>query len=150
MGANLTYYVFEGVLVGQAGGRQFHIFARSGGGGGTTKGGETFVGNNPYMTGFRTAGKGKSHLHGGPVPLGRYKIEKPTTHPHLGLSALLKPDPPRKMAGRSGFFIHGRGPHGSDGCIVPLGSFEDLIKAIEKDGGGVLHVVESFGDSRFA
>ena len=81
MSANLTYYVFEGVLIGQAGGSQFQLFARSGGGGGTTKGGETFVGNNPYMTAFKTAGKGKKHQHGGPVRLGRNKIEKPPSSP---------------------------------------------------------------------
>jgi hypothetical protein len=69
--ANLTYYIFEGVLLGEAGGRHFHLFARSGGGGGTTKGGESFVGNNPYMTGYKTVQAGHSHKHGGPLPLGR-------------------------------------------------------------------------------
>jgi len=102
------------------------------------------------MTGFKTVGTGKNHQHGGPLPLGRYKILKPSFHPHLGLSAELKPDPERAMMSRSGFFIHGRGPHGSDGCIVPLSCYFELIKAIETDGGGTLHVVECLDDSRFA
>ena len=34
LGARLTYYIFEGVLVGTAGGTAIHIFALSGGGGG--------------------------------------------------------------------------------------------------------------------
>ena len=148
--AELTYYIFEGVLVGRARGKHFHIMALSGGGGGTTKGGKTFVGNNPYMTAWKTSGTGKKHVHGGPLPLGRYTIEEPQHHPHLGLSAELKPDRFTAQMGRSGFFIHGRGPHGSDGCIVPLSRFQELMDALTGDGGGVLHVLEAFGDMRFA
>jgi hypothetical protein len=74
--------------------------------------------NNPYMTVVKTTGSGSRHVHGGPIPPGSYKICEPAQHPHLGLSARLDPEHP-KMCVRGGFFIHGRGPHGSDGCIVP-------------------------------
>jgi hypothetical protein len=37
MQANLTYYIFEGVLTGTAGGRGFNMSALSGGGGGSTQ-----------------------------------------------------------------------------------------------------------------
>lgn len=61
---------------------------------------------------------------GGPIPPGVYWVEKPTHHPSLGYSARLRPDHATKALlhelNRGGFFIHGRGPRGSDGCIVPL------------------------------
>jgi hypothetical protein len=42
MSAQLTYYIFEGVLTGLAAGKTFHIMALSGGRGGTTtKGAES-------------------------------------------------------------------------------------------------------------
>jgi hypothetical protein len=54
--------------------------------------------------------------------------------------------------GRDGFFIHGRGPHGSDGCIVPLDmtQFIDLMNALTKSNGGTLVVAEAMDGSRFA
>jgi hypothetical protein len=59
------------------------------------------------------------------------------------------PDKANHMMDRGGFFIHGRGPHGSDGCIVPLNSAElvDLLRALEKDGGGVLTVLRQMARS---
>lgn len=158
MSAQLTYYIFEGVLVGFAGGKTFHIMALSGGRGGTTiKGVETFAVNNPYMTGLETtyrvvSGKlvhGKADVHGGPIPTGRYHIDAPAHHPHLGLAARLTAS---GRGGRGGFFIHGRGPHGSDGCIVPLNKsqFNGLMAALKKDSGGTLYVEQAMGNSGFA
>ncbi|MCP5528181.1 MAG: hypothetical protein H7A47_15420 [Verrucomicrobiales bacterium] len=148
--ANLIYYIYEGVLSGNAGGRHFQLFAASGGGGGSTKHEPSTSANNPYMTGLRTRGKGARHRHGGPLPLGRYKIHRPAKHPHLGRSAFLEPFQGIPMLGRSGFFIHGRGPHGSDGCIVPLAQFKALMDALESSDGGTLHVLEATGGTRFA
>jgi len=55
IGTNLTYYVFEGLLVGFTGGELVHIPALSGGRVGTTaKGAQTDAVNNPYMTGLQT------------------------------------------------------------------------------------------------
>ena len=149
--AQLTYYIFEGTLTGYAGKQTFHMSALSGGGGGTTKGGQTSAVNNPYMEALVTSGKGKGHVHGGPIPPGRYIIHKPGKHPHLGLSARLE-HPKWRPFGRDGFFIHGRGPHGSDGCIVPLDGtqFKNLMAALTSSGGGILHVQEAMDDVRFA
>lgn len=105
-----------------------------------------------YSTGVKTK-EGKVHEHGGPIPTGRYRILPPSRHPHLGLSCRLDPydaEQTRHMAGRDGFYIHGRGPHGSDGCIVPLEDFQALMTALEKDRGGVLFVLETMDGSRFA
>ena len=150
LGANLTYYIYEGVLVGRAGGSQFHMLALSGGGSGSTRNAPNFGGGfYPYLTGKKTTGTGATHQHGGPIPPGRYIIHSPEQNAHLGLSAFLEPDG-GNMMGRSGFYIHGRGPHGSDGCIVPLENFQHLMDAIQKDGGGTLFVQEAMGGVRFA
>lgn len=151
LGAKLTYYIFEGVLIGYSGGQNFHIMASSGGGGGSTKHHPDLGGVfHPYSTGIKTAGKAASHKHGGAIPLGKYVIHKPAKQPHLGLAAYLEPDRSNSMMSRGGFYIHGRGQHGSDGCIVPLSDFKELMDALEKDGTGILHVVEAMGGTRFA
>lgn len=153
MPANLTYYIWDGVLVGTVNGRLFTIPALSGGGGGSTKNRPTDAANNPYMEGLKTAGKTstKGHVHGGPIPPGKYTIKKPGHHKHLGLSAELV-HPHWKPMGRDGFFIHGRGHHGSDGCIVPrdLHQFLDLMSALTQSNGGTLIVQETMSGDRFA
>ena len=150
-GSALTYYIFEGVLVGRAGGSTFHLLALSGGGGGSKVNPQNFGGGfYPYLTGKKTTGTGPSHQHGGPIPPGRYIIHPPAQNAHLGLSAFLEPDRTNTMMGRDAFYIHGQGPHGSDGCIVPLENFQGLMAAIGKDGGGMLFVQEAMGSTRFA
>jgi len=148
--ANLTYYIFEGLLIGSAGGRNFHLFAASGGAGGSTKQTPTTSANNPYMTGLKTTGQGTEHQHGGPLPLGRYTVHKPIQHPHLGRAAFLEPARGNNMLGRSRFYLHGRGPHGSDGCIVPTSQFKELMDALDASHGGSLFVFEALGGDRFA
>ncbi len=153
MPAHLTYYIREGLLVGVSGDQMFHIEALSGGAGGSTKHSGTDAVNNPYMEGLKTTGASASpgHVHGGPLPPGKYVVHTPAHHPHLGLSARL--DHPRfRPMGRDGFYIHGRGPHGSDGCIVPLDQtkFNDLMKALTKSHGGMLVVEETADGTRYA
>lgn len=148
--ANLTYYIFEGLLVGFAGERFFHVAAGSGGGAGSTKNSPSFHANNPYSTGVKTQGTAAKHVHGGPIPVGKYRISTPAQHPHLGRSAYLQPSKPAALHGRSGFFIHGRGSHGSDGCIVPYSQFQELMDALQGSQGGNLFVLETMGDIRFA
>src|SRR5438876_1205541 len=72
-------------------------------------------------------------------------------HPHLGLSAKLT-HIRWKPVGRDGFYIHGRGPHGSDGCIVPVNSvdFNNLMSALIQSNGGLLFVQETLDGARFA
>ncbi len=151
MSANLTYSIVDRLLNGTANGVAIDIKALSGGGGGSTRHGENSDTNNPSSTSVKTKG-GKVHQHGGPCPTGRYRILAPSRHPHLGLSCRLDPydaEQTRHMMGRDGFYIHGRGPHGSDGCIVPLEKFQDLMTALAKDRGGVLVVLETMDGSRF-
>jgi hypothetical protein len=151
MPANLTYYIFEGVLTGTANGHMINITALSGGGGGSKEHGGNSDTNNPYSQSLKTQ-EGKTHVHGGPIPVGRYKVLPPSKNPHLGLSARLDPydeAQTKKMFGRDGFYIHGRGRHGSDGCIVPMERFAELMAALEKDRGGVLFVLEAMGGDRF-
>src|SRR5262245_28662922 len=145
MAANLTYYIFEGVLTGTANGRMFHLQALSGGGGGSTRNPANTDANNPYSQGVKTTDR-PQHRHGGPLPTGRYRIATPSRHPHLGP---YDADQQRHMLGRDGFFIHGQGPHGSDGCIVPLASFQELMQALERERGGLLFVLEAMGGGRF-
>jgi len=151
--AHLTYYIWEGLLAGTASGRVFSIPALSGGGGGSTRHRDTAATNNPYMEALKTTGvaNSKAHRHGGPIPPGEYVIEKPSHHRHLGLSAALV-HRYWKPVGRDGFYIHGRGPHGSDGCIVPVYSldFQNLMSALRDSKGGVLIVQETMSGDRFA
>src|SRR5262245_28880542 len=121
MPAHLTYYIREGLLVGLIESRMYHIEALSGGAGGSKKHSPTAAVNNPYMEGLKSkeAPNSPNHVHGGPIPPGTYKVRTPGQHPHLGLAARLDHPSARPMR-RDGFYIHGRGPHGSDGCIVPL------------------------------
>src|SRR5437660_7658341 len=153
MSAELTYFIQEGVLVGKVGERPFHILALSGGGGGSTKSSPAASTNNPYMEGFRTVAqtKHRPHAHGGPIPPGRYAIKPPAHDSHLGLSAALLLERGNSMS-RDGFYIHGRGPHGSDGGIVPLDrhQFLKLMEALKGSSGGKLRVIETMGDTRFA
>jgi hypothetical protein len=149
--ANLTYYIFEGVLAGSVNEMTVQISAVTGGGGGSTKHTPSDSMNNPYMYGLKTASIGHQHQHGGPIPLGTYKISPPAHHPHLGLSARLDPAKPLPN-NRGGFFIHGRGPHGSDGCIVPTDAskFRGLMHELTLSQGGTLIVAETMDGSRFA
>lgn len=143
--ANLTFAIFEGVLTGTAGGKSWHVFAASGGRGGskTPKVVDPTVANNPYATGVKL----KSGNSGGPIPAGRYVIEKPVAnYKGRGRWAKLIPDKCNSMHGRAGFAIHGSGPRGSDGCIVPKNKaeFHELMNALEADNGGTLFVIDTF------
>ena len=152
MAANLTFYIFEGVLTGTANGHMLNLTAVSGGGGGS----KVYAGNsdtfNPHSQGLKEV-DGKHHVHGGPIPAGRYKVLPPSHHRTLGLSARLDPyddAQAQHMYGRDGFYLHGRGPHGSDGCIVPMEGFAELMAALTRDRGGMLFVAEGMGGVGFA
>jgi hypothetical protein len=149
MAANLTYYIFEGVLAGTAGGHMFNITALSGGGGGSIVHPGNADTNDAYAQG-KKADEAKG-IPGGPLPAGRYRIDPPSVHKGLGLSCQLDPfdDPNGKIMGRDGFYIHGRGKLGSYGCIVPMEQFAELMAALAKDRGGVLFVLEAMGGGRF-
>lgn len=136
--ARLTYSLYQGVLTGTAGGRSIEMKAYSGGGGGSTRSAsDPFAVNNPVVTEQKQRGR---TVRGGPIPVGEYIILPPATW-HGSLAAVLVP---RASMKRSGFMIHGRGPLGSDGCIVPTDNtqFRELMERLKQDGGGVLTVVD--------
>ncbi len=142
MSASLTFYISEGLLTGLAAGHMIHLRAMSGGGGGSTKHGGDADTDNPASTGVKET----ATRRGGPLPVGKYKIHAPSRRAHLGLCAQLDPydkEQAAHMFGRGGFFIHGRGPLGSDGCIVPMESFAVLMGYLGADRGGVLVVSAS-------
>lgn len=147
MPANLTFYISEGVLTGTAHGHMVNLTAVSGGGGGSRLHAGSSDTNNPASEGLKE-GSGKHGVRGGPLPSGRYKVLPPSHHRTLGLSARLDPydhAQAEHMHGRGGFYIHGRGPRGSDGCIVPMEGFADLMAALTRDRGGVLLVADRMG-----
>jgi hypothetical protein len=150
--ACLTYYIFEGVLVGFIERDLIHITAWSRGAGGSKSHEPNATANNPYMYALKLADNKKKHIHkhGGPIPPGRYRIHAPGPHGHFKLCAVL--EPLQKLPNeRGGFLIHGRGPHGSDGCIVPMNDddFPKLMEKLKVSKGGLLHVCESM-DGAFA
>jgi hypothetical protein len=152
--AKLTYYLFEGILTGTVAGKFVHLQARSGGGGGTTSeagANDPAAANNPYRTGQRQ----QAGVRGGPIPPGGYAIKCPAKW-HGGRAARLEPAVSagfQEWTGRTGgFLIHGSGPLGSDGCIVPLNcaQFRTLMDGLERDDGGTLTVLEAMRGDRFA
>ncbi len=68
--------------------------------------------NNPYLTRLKKTG----HNPGGPIVMGKYRLVPHESRPNW---IRLVPYSENVMFGRDGFAIHGRGPRGSDGCIVP-------------------------------
>jgi hypothetical protein len=161
MDTNLTYYISESVLAGTVGNRMFHVLALSGSGGGRIRSARdesldnAYSLDNPYMEAWKAKAqpvrRPEGHVKGGPVPPGKYTINSPSQHPHLGLSARLVSATFKPM-GRDGFFIHSRGPHGSDGCIVPLdpAKFRELMSALVTTRGGTLFVRENMSHTGLA
>lgn len=151
MKASLTYYIWEGLLVGMLNDDFIQMPAVCGGGGGSTKNPSANSVNNPYSTGLKTTGSGAGHVHGGPLPTGKYAVATPSIHPKLKLSARLTPTGGQPMFTRSGFLIHGAGPHGSDGCIVLKdgNQLKTLMNALTASGGGTLFVEETMSGGRF-
>lgn len=148
--AQLTYYIFEGVLAGMIDNEEIHVLAWSGGAGGSRKLTPTDDTNNPYSYAVKEIDDKKNPRRGGPIPPGPYQIYPPYKDHKLGLSARLRPlfTPPNN---RGGFAIHGQGPKGSDGCIVlPDGDFNEVMEKLKKSGGGHLQVCQAMDDSAFA
>jgi len=112
----LTYNIASGLLCGQVDGTYISACAGSGGRAGTKAkdGLNWWLANNPLATHVKLPAD-KSHP-GGPLPMGTYRVVLHETTPNW---LRLLPLDERQMHGRSGMAIHGRGPRGSDGCIVP-------------------------------
>ena len=156
--SSLTYSIYERCLKGRINGIYISYYAVSGGGG-ASKGKitEDQVVNSPYFWQKKSAGHEKAEQRGGPIPPGRYRICCPNSHKSLGLSAAILPIGQTKTllkrVHRSGFFIHGAGYLGSDGCIVPPNTmeFKELMGLLSQNSETPLLVVETFmEDVKFA
>jgi len=152
-GTDLVYNVLEAQLVGRIDGVHVSAYAVSGGRAGSKTAGAVnpLLANNPYATRVKKAGDEKSAPPGGPIVLGTYSLKTHESKPHM---IRLIPAEGTAMHGRSGFLIHGRGPRGSDGCIVPtdfhvVQLLHKLVKAREsaKKDAPTLAVV-AIGDFR--
>lgn len=89
----------------------------------------------------------KTQVLGGPLPVGKYKIEAPRNSPRLGPDVMnLTPLPGTEMFGRSLFRVHGdtaKHDHSaSEGCIV-MGHMQRLAIGISREHGdnNILEVV---------
>ena len=137
----LLYIIKDCCLVGDVGGLHFLMRAVSGGRAGSKVAGAVnqAVANNPYRTGQKL--KKSRGVVGGPIPCGRYEMRVDLSKTSKWIR--LVPHASNFMAGRGGFAIHGRGPRGSDGCIVPVVYAElvSLWNAVKENNGGTLEVV---------
>lgn len=141
--ASLAFYILNGILRGTIGEKTVAMPMYSGGGGGSTKNKPDPSVNDPRETTLKT--KEKPHVHGGPLPTGWYSVRKPRIGSDgggiPGRCAKLVPDADNAMHDRDAFYIHGRGPHGSDGCLVPKAreDFKTLMDDLEKAAGSKLY-----------
>ena len=145
----LTYSIAREWLEGSVGGKKFSFRAWSGGGRGRVGGGAE-VTPASYDVFRKELGQGSHHVHGGPIPTGIYVCKYIAHHAVFGeciflqqtILSLIGVDIKGNLHlyNRSGFFIHGRGPHGSDGCVVPENSAERhrLNRAVRDAAGTVL------------
>jgi hypothetical protein len=154
----LKYSIRDELLYGTVSNISFSMKAYSGGGRGSTAGAER-ADLAHWNTAKRAPGSYDEKNRGGPIPLGIYVASYYGVHPHLGrcaeltqtLSSLLQRDYESatglRVTDRDGFFIHGRGPKGSDGCIVPSTKDElkALLDAIQAVAGPVVILVHSEG-----
>jgi hypothetical protein len=122
----LTYSIATETLSGTIGADRLFVRAWSGGRrGAKSPGAESDVAS--YNV-FRKEQHDKG-IHGGPIPPGFYLCRYVAHHPKFHecifleqtLTSLFQVNEDAKVSfyNRDGFYIHGRGPHGSDGCIVP-------------------------------
>jgi len=125
----LLYLIADQLLAGEVEGARFQMRAVSGGRAGTKiEGAEnTGLANNPYLSWVK---KGPNPI-GGPLPCGSYTLRLRASRANW---IDLVPENPHLMWSRDGFAIHGRGPRGSDGCIVPMapGELVRLVAAVSK------------------
>ena len=154
----LRYSIRDECLYGTVAAKSFSMKAFSGGGRGST-GGMEQTDLKHWSTRKKAPGGFDEKNRGGPIPIGLYLASYFGNHPHLGLcaqldqtiSSLIQTDYDSPIGfmvtPRSGFYIHGEGPKGSDGCIVPANKVDlkRLLAAIKAATGLVILVVHSEG-----
>lgn len=127
--SHLKYNIVEARLYGKIENLNIDAFAGSGGRAMTkTKGAENWLLENNWMMTFA---KTSNSNPGGPLPRGKYIMR---IHESNENWIRLIPMNGTYMGNRDGMAIHGRGPRGSDGCIVPndFKVVTDLIAVLEK------------------
>lgn len=134
-GTDLEYNIAEQRLTGEIDGTSINATAVAGGRAGSKKRGVVnfLLANNPYATHVKKRGK----RPGGPLPMTTYKLKTHESKPNW--IRLVPKYGAASLGGRAGFAIHGHGPRGSDGCIVPsdfhvLRTLYKLVKAREDAG----------------
>ena len=151
--AHLTYDAISGQLTGTIGGGHFMIHAASGGGRGSTNP------NVPQKTlqSHLATTKAANGTRGGTLPPGDYVCHYVAHHPKFHQCIALANAQARVIKTsfasapivhhRGGFFIHGRGEHGSDGCIVPYIPAQrlELNNAVKHFSGQVVLTVKGVG-----
>ncbi len=152
----LTYDVQSERLSGTVGAEHFDVRAVSGGGRGSKvrpEGQETL---RSWLVG--TKEDEARGVRGGPIPPGFYVCCYLQSHPPFGecifleqtLTSLIVRSPESAIGialrDRDGFYIHGQGPKGSDGCIVPMIESERkrLNKAVKANPGTPLRVINPY------
>jgi hypothetical protein len=150
----LSYSIARELLEGSIGTEKFALRAWAGGARGQTGSGAEHSYSSYDV--FRQTRHSKG-IHGRPLPPGLYICRYINQHPHFAECIFLEQTPTAlfqidmnanvRFYDRSGFYIHGRGPHGSDGCIVPENNAERLRlnKAVKNASGGVLLKVTDVG-----
>lgn len=154
----LRYSIADEMLYGTVGGESISTKAFSGGGRGSNAGAE-----RTDLAHWSTRKKAPEHFdiekRGGPLPVGLYAATYIGKYKKFGecarlnqtLTSLLQEDPTAplgvKVTDRDGFLIHGEGPKGSDGCIVPANkeALKSILGAIKREGCPVLLEVHSEG-----
>lgn len=151
--AQLTYFIWEGVLVGMFGAELIHLTAWSGGGGGAKKLRSNENTNNPYMYALKAVEDKQKRpmVRGGPIPPGSWKVYTPSSHRGFKKVVCMLEPQFTTPNGRGGFLIHSQGDKGSDGCIVlPDEEFDRVMDKLRRSAGGHLQVCQAMDDSAFA
>ena len=150
----LTYDITNERLFGTIGNEHISIWARSGGGRGSKVHPEGQPGQEGLAS-WNTQRKEAGTTRGGPIPSGFYTVQPPANHHTLGRASYLEQTVTSLLyanlsaaAGvsatdRDGFYIHGRGRKGSDGCIVPMEDFAHLMDLLATSAPLMLHVVSA-------
>ncbi|ORE88027.1 hypothetical protein ATO4_24756 [Aurantimonas sp. 22II-16-19i] len=114
---DLVYNVCSSSLTGSIDGVNIVATAVSGGRAGSKLDDvvQDFIANNPFTTGIKLKNGGV----GGVLPLTEYRMRTHEDREKRPNWIRLIPIRPDEMRGRDGMAIHGSGPRGSDGCIVP-------------------------------
>jgi hypothetical protein len=159
MAANvLRYSIRDECLYGTIAKTSFSMKAFSGGGRGSTAGKER-TDLKHWNTRKKAPDTYDEKNRGGSIPIGLYLASYFGVHPVLGacsqltqtLSSLIQTDFESpigfSVTPRDKFYIHGEGPKGSDGCIVPANKVDlrELLVAIKGVQGPVVLLVHSEG-----